>query len=691
MDEHPDKGLPDLDVQDEQPTGKLEVETETIDLNHVRDDSLDQSGGLIIGHLKRRELAKLFDALPTPLFLIDQGYTIRFLNSSCSKIDANYKYMLGRPFVELFRKERLANAARSAMISTLAVHKPHTVTSSISIGKGIMYARISFRSLRMEKRRFLLALVEDLTPEKMKIRMYQRYQKKLEDKIIAGQRAEEAIRKSELMFRSLFMNAPVGIMIVSPKGMVRFFNVACTGIIGYSLEELKSKPLSACVHPEDRSDVSQKQREQLQSPGTPTAYACRIIDSAGRTKHVQIVSVTVQREGRQSVMMFLEDVTRKRRLEEETAKFERLESLGMLAGGIAHDFNNILTAIQGNISLGKASLEFVQKASNNLASAERACMRATELAHQLLTFSKGGTPIKRATALPNLLSEGSSLALQGSSIRAEFSIQPDLWTVSVDPGQISQVINNLLINADHAMPQGGVVQVTAENVKVQAGGPLPLSQGDYVKVMFHDNGPGIAPEALSRIFDPYYTTKVDGKGLGLATAYSIVKNHGGVITVESSSANGTTFAVYLPATQERALPPKLVSEILVHGNGRLLIMDDELQIRELAAEALFHLGYKVEAASEGGEALELYSRALDEKKPFDAVLLDLTVPGGMGGQETARRILKMDPEAKLIVSSGYSTDPVMEDHESYGFRAMVRKPYTLGELSQTLHDVIEQA
>lgn len=692
MDEHGNEDLPDIKVQEEEHRiGKLAVETETIDLNHVRDDSLVQSDRIIVGRVRGHEVFKLLDALPTPVFLIDQQHIIRFMNWSCAKIDSNYKSVLGRPFVELFRKARLADEARSAMIGTFTIRKPHTVSGSISIGKSIMYARIRFRSLRMEKRRLLLALVEDLTAERMKIRMYQRYQKKLEEDIILRQKTEDAIRRSEVMYRSLLMNAPVGIMMVSPKGIVQFLNVASAAILGYSLEELKSKDFLVCVHPEDRSAVSERQKEQQQSPGVPTTYGCRIVDCAGHTKHIQIVSVTVEREGRQTVMMFLEDVTRKRRQEEEAAKFERLESLGMLAGGIAHDYNNILTAIIGNISLSKASLQSLAKASDNLSSAEQACMRAKELTYQLLTFSKGGKPVKQSTALPSLLTESSCRVQQSSNIRVDFSLSDDLWWVSVDPGQISQVIDNLMTNAERATSGEATVKVTAENVKITAADPLPLSEGDYVKVVFQYTGAGIPSDVLSHIFDPYFATKVNGYGLGLATAYSIVDQHGGVMTAESSSEDETAFAVYLPATREQPVPFRLTNETLVPGNGRLLIMDDELQIRELAAEALSYLGYKVVAASDGSEAVELYKRGLDEEEAFDAVILDLTIPGGMGGKEAAGRILAIDPAAKLIVASGYSTDPVMADHKSHGFRAMVRKPYTLAELSQTVYDVISQA
>ncbi len=693
MDADSNQTLPDLVAQEEdQAKGKLTAETETIDLDQESLDHLDQSDTFTFEHVRAREFAKLFDALPTPLFLIDQRHAIRFLNRSCVRIDPHYQSVQGSPFVELFRKGKVAEAVRSAIIGTFAVRKPHTVTGAISIGKGVMYARISFRPLRMEKRRFLLALAEDLTAERMQIRMYQQYQKKLEEELIAQQNVKDAIRRSEMMYRSLFTNAPVGIMVVTPEGTVQFFNAACAGIIGYPQDKLKDKHFTTFVHPEDRIVVSQKHLEQQRSPGTPTTYGYRIIDSSGDTKRVQVISVTVEREGLQSVLMFLEDMTGKRQEEEEEAapEVERTEPLGMLADGVAHDLNNVLTTTLGNISLGRASLELIQKASNNLASAERACVRAKELTSQLLTFSKGGKPVKQPTALSDLLVEASGVALRSSIVLVDFSLPTDLWLLYVDPAQISQVINNLVINADHALPHRGVLKIRAQNVEILGGDPLPLPEGDYVKIMFHDNRTVIPPDILSSIFDPRVTTKTGVAGLGLATAYSIVKIHGGLMTVESSSTAGTTFVVHLPATHEPPVPARAITGTEASGKGRVLIMDDEQQMRELASEALFHFGYEVETASEGGEAVALYKRALEKKQAFDAVLLDLSVPEGIGGRETARRILQIDPAARLIVLSGYTTDPVMLDHKSYGFRAMLRKPYTIGQLSEIVKSVISK-
>jgi two-component system cell cycle sensor histidine kinase/response regulator CckA len=690
------KELPSFDfgVEDEMPARLPTVanfSTETIDLDQVMDDRLDESGSFEVGTFRVHELTKLFEAIPTPVFLIDQSHRIRFINRSCTKIDAESASMLGQLFTELFRKQHVGNQVRSVMARVFTTRRPQTVTGTISIGKGVLWGRIHFRSLRLGKKRYLLVLVEDLTSEKMKLLMYQRYQEKLKQEIIARRRAEQAIRRSEKTYRSLFENAPTGIMMVSSDGRVRFLNPACAKIVGYSQEDLKAKPFTACVHPADRRLAFEKHKEQRDSPGHATTYGCRLMDSAGGTRWVQIMSVSIEQEEERAILMFMEDVTQKRALEQEAAKVEKLESLGLLAGGIAHDFNNIITAILGNISLGKASLEALENVATNLASAERACLRAKGLTHQLLTFSKGGAPIKKVSDLGSLLNESCSFALRGSNVRCDLLIQEDLRAVSVDPGQMSQVFNNLIINADHAMADGGVMQVVAENTRRTPDDPFPLPAGEYVKVTFRDHGNGIPEHVLPRIFDPYFTTKANGMGLGLATAYSIVKSHDGVITVESSREKGTTFSIYLPASNEIPAPVQPVEDVIVRGTGKILIMDDEDQIRELAGEALSHLGYEVELAAAGAEAIQRYQAALSERRPFDAVILDLTVPGGLGGRETARRILQIDSDARLIVASGYSTDPIMADHAAYGFKAVVRKPYTVSEMSRTLHEVLRSS
>lgn len=318
-------------------------------------------------------------------------------------------------------------------------------------------------------------------------------------------------------------------------------------------------------------------------------------------------------------------------------------------------------------------------------------LRAKDLTTQLLTFAKGGSPVKKICDLKTLLRESATFALMGSNVGLQFSIPDDLRLVECDEGQISQVIQNVVINAGQAMPDGGQVEVGAENLAVTAEHGLPLSDGDYVKISVKDYGIGIPERYLSRVFDPYFTTKQKGSGLGLATAYSIVKSHQGFMNVESEVSAGSTFFVYLPASDKSASDETAPQDITLRGSGRILVMDDEEQVRTVVGEMLQLMGYKVVLAEEGKAAVELYRSAMNAGKPFDAVIMDLTVPGGMGGREAMKELLAIDPDAKAIVSSGYSTDPVMARPEEYGFKGVVAKPFHAGDLHDVLRKVMGES
>jgi signal transduction histidine kinase/CheY-like chemotaxis protein len=390
-----------------------------------------------------------------------------------------------------------------------------------------------------------------------------------------------------------------------------------------------------------------------------------------------------------TVLVF-RDISEQRKMEEDIIKLrtERMESISILAGGIAHDFNNILTAILGSVNLAKMHV-VDSLVKEKLVKIEKASIQAKDLTQQLLTFSKGGAPIKKVTSLVELIKDSTTFALRGSKVKCQFSIPKTLWPAEVDEGQIGQMISNLLINADQAMPEGGTVQVQAENVVISSDCEVPLNPGRYIQISVEDQGIGIPKQYLTKIFDPYFTTKQEGSGLGLATSYSIIKNHGGCITVESHVGVGTMFHVYLPASAKQLKTEKEEKDTLVGGKGRVLLMDDEESILEVTGEVLTYLGYEVEVARDGLEALELYKKAKTLKTPFDAVIIDLTIRGKMGGRETIQHLLKIDPSAKAIVSSGYSDDPVMANYRDYGFKGVVSKPYTIKELSEALREVLE--
>jgi PAS domain S-box-containing protein len=382
------------------------------------------------------------------------------------------------------------------------------------------------------------------------------------------------------------------------------------------------------------------------------------------------------------------DITDQRKLEEELLRARKLESLGVLAGGIAHDFNNLLAVILGNISFAKMMMRSEEKALRRLVEAENACMRGKDLTYQLLAFARGGEPAKQAADIEMLLRETVESALVQSKVVCAFDFPEDLSPVTIDDKQIRQVIERMVGNAVEAMEGTGNVTVGAENVTIGSASPLALKPGEYVRIYVHDEGPGIPEEDLQRIFDPYFTRKQmgneKGTGLGLSISYAVVKDHGGIITVESGKEKGTRFDVYLPAglIEETIQPSEisLVESIETTGFGKLLFMDDDEGVRDVIVDILRHLGYEVEYAREGAEAIRLYTAALESGAPFDILIADLTVRDGMGGRELIERLRSIDPAIKAVISSGYSNDPVLFDFKKYGFIGMVAKPYKIEEL-----------
>jgi nitrogen-specific signal transduction histidine kinase/ActR/RegA family two-component response regulator len=394
------------------------------------------------------------------------------------------------------------------------------------------------------------------------------------------------------------------------------------------------------------------------------------------------------------VSVFFRDISERKKSETERLTTSKLESLGTLAGGIAHDLNNILTVISGNIGL--AQIEAPVDSGNLLgflSKAGQAAQHAAHLSNQLLTFSKGGAPLKKVVSMGELLEHSAEFALYGSNLRADFDIAIDLWKAEVDAGQIEQVVNALMLNAREAMPQGGTIRVRARNIIFEENTSAPLPAGRYIKVSISDRGLGISEELRTKIFDPYFTTKPTGTGLGLAISYSVVKKHGGLLLLENSSLDGSTFAFYLRASESSA---KVASEALTtsgrpfhYNHQRILVMDDEEAIRELTSQLLGTLGYEVTAVPDGLEAVRLYERSLRKGEHFQAVILDATVRGGMGGVATIERLRSMDPKVNAIICSGYSDEAALSEFLAYGFRGALPKPFTRSELADALQQAFE--
>jgi signal transduction histidine kinase/CheY-like chemotaxis protein len=379
-----------------------------------------------------------------------------------------------------------------------------------------------------------------------------------------------------------------------------------------------------------------------------------------------------------------EEIARRAQMEAELLKVQKLESLGVLAGGIAHDFNNLLTVILGNLTLADEYAKSGNNVGTQIKEAEHATLKARDLTKQLLTFARGGAPVKKTASLGELAHETVNFILHGSKVNCQFAIAPELWPVEVDAGQMSQVISNLVINGVQAMPEGGSLRVTGVNATLSATDCPPLPAGDYVKLSIADTGCGIPPEHLASVFDPYFTTKKTGSGLGLAISYSVIKNHGGHIAVESTAGRGSEFHLYLAASKQKLPVAKPLKSAAFIGDGRILLMEDDRDVAFIAERILRQLGFTVECSADGKAAVACYRSAMASGEPFAAVIMDLTIPGGMGGQEAIQELLKIDPNVKAFVSSGYSQDPVMAGYERYGFVGVIAKPYSFEEMKQEL-------
>jgi PAS domain S-box-containing protein len=510
--------------------------------------------------------------------------------------------------------------------------------------------------------------------------------------ITERKRIEEALEASEERYRAVVENQTELICRFLTEGTLTFVNEAYCRYFGKKREDLVGSQFMPLIPEEDRGKV--EAHFSSITPHAPVAtHEHRVVAGDGAVRWHQWTNQGIfddqgyileyQSVGR--------DITEQRKVGKQLARVEKLESLGILAGGIAHDFNNLLTPILSNISMARTFGELGSEVTEMLVDAEKATLRAKSLTQQLLTFSKGGVPVKRVASISKLLEDASKFALSGSNVNCEYFVPEDLWPVEMDEGQIAQVIQNLIINADQATPRGGKIEIRAENVIISEKDGLPLEDDKHVRVSIIDRGIGISKKDMANIFDPFFTTKQRGSGLGLSTSFTIVEQHKGTIQVESKLGVGSTFYVYLPASSERPAIEERGGEEARTGQGRILIVDDNEAVRRALGRVLRRLGYEARFAEDGAEAIRVYEKAMKEERSFDVVITDLTIPGGMGGQEIIKNLKRINPEAKVIVSSGYSEDLVLSNFQGHGFCGVLTKPYDVGDLAEAVRQVLDGA
>lgn len=505
--------------------------------------------------------------------------------------------------------------------------------------------------------------------------------------------AEEKLAAEQERLAVTLRSIGDGVITTDVSGQIVLINKVAEELTGWSQEEAIGKPF------EEVFLLLTKDRKPYPNP-VPTAL------KSGQIFTLEEQTILVTKKGGElliadsgapirdkasntiGVVIVFRDITRQLQLEEENLKAKKLESVGVLAGGIAHDFNNILSAILGNINLARLDESMQASTLQLLLAAEKASLRAKDLTQQLLTFSKGGEPVKETASLQEVVRDSADFVLHGKNVAVRYTFPADLWLADIDKGQISQVIQNIIINAEHAMPDGGVITVVCKNIEGGAVPELPPT-GKYVAIAITDTGSGISPDVIGKIFDPYFSTKDTGSGLGLAICHSIISKHHGHLAVTSTPGEGATFTITLPASSHPVLQSEEnAPQVQGKQQAKILFMDDEEIVRNVAKSMLNHLGHEVVFASDGEEAIRLFSEALDSSSPFDLTIMDLTVPGGMGGEEAVKKIVSISPQAKVIVSSGYSNDPIMASYKHYGFCAAIVKPYQLTELGRVTGETL---
>ncbi len=514
--------------------------------------------------------------------------------------------------------------------------------------------------------------------------------KEMQVEIAERKQAEEAMRVSEERYRLLVENANDAIFIAQDE-VIKFANPKTEELTGYSTEELAKTPFANFVHPEDRDMVVERHKRSLEGEELSGAYSFRIINSANEEFWGELNAALITWEGRPAILNFLRDITPQKKLEAQLQQAQKMESLGSLAGGIAHDFNNLLMGIQGRTSLMLMYKDSSHPDFGHLSGIEDYIKNAANLTKQLLGFARAGKYEVKPTDINDLLKKSSALfGRTKKEIAIHSKYQEDVWTLEVDRGQIEQVLLNLFVNAWHAMPGGGDLFIETENVTVDESfiRPFEVQPGKYVRILIADTGVGMDEATRQRIFEPFFTTRKMGRGtgLGLASVYGITKNHGGFIDVYSEKGHGTTFNIYLPASEKEAMKGKALAGDIIKGSEGVLLVDDEDMIIDVGKELLGELGYEVLLARSGQEAIKIYE---ENEEKIDMVILDMIMPD-MSGGDTYDRLKEINPDINVLLSSGYSINGQATEILNRGCDGFIQKPFNIKQLSQKLREILDK-
>jgi len=652
------------------------------DLNAVYPDNIAYSAAAAVIYLYSFQYGvfnlaptgreKMLDAIEDSIVAVDSKGRIMDLNQACQDyLMVRSDAVVGKSFAETFS---IITGLYPQYDPDGSMRLPTEVIDSAGRAFEVKVKGIKFKRLKGN-----LVVLHDLTERK-----------KIEE-LMREAETQEKIAESERRYRMVVENQTEAILSFRPDGTVTFANLVLEKSLGHL--GIGTKDLNVYANPDKWDTQKLKKTVDGLTETNPVGELDLIVkrpdgsdldvlwrtkgifDNNGRLLEIQGVGI---------------DITQRRRMEQEMARNQKLESLGVLAGGIAHDFNNMLASIVSNIEIAMDQLPEDKRPKHRLEESVRSAMRARHLTHQLLTFSKGGTPIKEEVDLNSLIRSSVDFVLAGSKVSAAYDLEENLRSISADPSQIEQMINNLVINAVQAMPTGGHLYIKARNLSPDEMERLPAENNAYIRFDVTDAGVGIPEENLAKIFDPFFTTKETGTGLGLSTVKSIVQNHGGTVLVDTKVGKGTTMSVILPAIEKRKVSPASIARLDVARTGSILVMDDDEPILDVMGTMLEKFGYEAVCVENGEEAISAYKERLSSAQPFNMVIMDLTIRGGMGGKEAIKEILALDPKARVIVSSGYSNDPIMANPHEYGFLDVLQKPFTMKDLSSKISLVMEQ-